>query len=699
MSVARVLAAGLAIAALGSYLHDANAKFGASTVATLRAVTNHWHRWHAESFEFFKSLIPKSIVDLADVGHDKGLLETPAWIVLAAAGVVLWLIGAVRRRRRQTAESQAGHEAPIEGRRAAAQSEQAPQSELRIALRSCRAAFLGVGLFSGVSNILMLTGAFYMLEIYDRVLVSRNIPTLVALSILAGVLYLAHGLIDLVRGRLLVRIGASLDEAMSARVYNACVKLPLKAGQRSDGLQPLRDLESIRAFLSGLGPTALFDVPWMPLYLLIIFAFHPLLGMTALVGALVLITLTAFTELRTRTPTQNATKAAAMRSRLAEASQRNTEVLTAMGFASHLEARWQAANAAHMTQQQKVSDVAGGIGAFSKVVRMLLQSAMLGLGAYLVIQQQVTAGIIIAGSILGTRALAPADLAIAHWKGFVVARQAWQRLDKLLKLMPEEGVPLTLPEPKSSLAVEGVALAPPGSKQVVVQDVTLMLTSGQGLGILGPSASGKSSLARALVGVWQPARGRVRLDGASLDQWSGTELGRHIGYLPQDVELFAGTIAENIARFDPTATDADVVAAAQAAFVHDLIVALPNGYGTEVGEAGSGLSAGQQQRIALARALYGNPFLVVLDEPNSNLDQEGEVALTQAIQGVRNRGGIVIVIAHRASVLTALDMVLIMKGGRAQAFGPKEEVLSKAVRPNPPPMPLRMIPHPGQSQT
>jgi ATP-binding cassette subfamily C protein len=425
----------------------------------------------------------------------------------------------------------------------------------------------------------------------------------------------------------------------------------------------------------------------MPLYLGICFAFHVWIGVTALAGALILVALTLLTEILTREPTRATTTFAASRNALAETSRRNAEVLMAMGMAGRMRARWSEANHKYMASQRQASDVAGGLGSIVKVLRMMLQSAVLGVGAYLVIQQEATAGIIIAGSILAARALAPVDLAIANWRGFVAARQSWARLTKLLALLPVQNAPMALARPANNVVVENASVAPPGVQKIVVQDVSFALKSGNGLGVIGPSASGKSSLARMLVGVWQVARGKVCLDGAALDQWSFDAIGRHIGYLPQDVELIAGTVAENIARFDPDAAANDIIAAAQAAGVHELIVNLAAGYETQIGEQGSALSAGQQQRIALARALYGNPFLVVLDEPNSNLDAEGENALTQAILGVRARGGIVVVVAHRPSALAAVDHVLIMNQGRSQAFGPKDEVLSKLVR--------RDVPAPG----
>jgi ATP-binding cassette subfamily C protein len=574
------------------------------------------------------------------------------------------------------------------------------RSELAQALASCRGAFIATGLMSGMSNILMLTGAIFMLEIYDRVLPSRSIPTLVALVILAAVLFTAQGLLDMIRGRVLVRIGARLDEQLSPRVYETIVRLPLKVGNRSDGLQPLRDLDSVRSFLSGPGPTALFDLPWLPIYLAICFAFHPYIGLAALVGAIVLGCLTLMTEVLTREPTQEATRFGTTRTALAEASRRNAEAMKAMGMMPRIAALWHDANNKYMDSQQRASDVAGGFGSASKALRMMLQSAVLAVGAYLVINQLATGGIIIAGSILSARALAPVDLAIANWKGFVGARQSWQRLTRLLAALPPLVVPMALQPPQKSLLVEGITVAPPGSDRIVVQDASFSLQAGHGLGIIGPSGSGKSSLARMLIGVWQPVRGRIRLDGASLDQWPPDILGASIGYVPQDVELMAGTVAQNIARF-ATPVDANmVISAATAAGVHELIVGLPDGYETQVGEGGTALSAGQAQRVALARALYGDPFLVVLDEPNSNLDSEGDEALSRAIMGVRARGGIVIVVAHRPSAIASVDQLIMMHQGRVQAFGPKEEVLARVVqREHTAPRPLKIVPETGTAKS
>jgi ATP-binding cassette subfamily C protein len=571
-------------------------------------------------------------------------------------------------------------------------------SEISAALAACRGAFVGTALISGMSNILTLSGAMFMLEVYDRVLPSRSTPTLIGLTVLVAALFAALGLLDAIRGRILSRIGASLDETLSGRVYDTMVRLPLRAGDRGDGNQPLRDLDAIRSCLSGLGPVALFDLPWIPLYLAVCFIFHPLIGLTALVGAIILVGLTILTEVKMRAPARAAQVAGAARNRLADVSRRNVEALTAMGMFGRMAARWGDANRRYQSNQQRTSDVGGGLGAVAKVLRMMLQSGVLAVGAYLVIHQEATAGIIIAGSILSARALAPVDLAIANWRGFIAARQSWQRLTKLLAAMPAQAPPITLHPPSHRLVAESISAAPPGAPKVMLHDIAFTLEAGQGLGIIGPSGSGKSTLARLLVGVWQPARGKVRLDGAALDQWSPDVLGRHIGYLPQDVELMAGTVAENIARFEAEPDIDAVIAAAEAVGVHDLIVGLPQGYETPVGEHGTSLSAGQAQRVALARAVYRDPFLVVLDEPNSHLDSDGDAALTRAILRVRERKGIVIVIAHRRSAIAGVDQILMMNQGHIQALGPKDEVLSKVLqRPASAPPPLKIVPESGSA--
>lgn len=534
---------------------------------------------------------------------------------------------------------------------------------------------------SGVVNVLALTGSFFMLQVYDRVIPGRSVPTLVGLAVFAGTLFVFQGALELIRSRLLVRIGMALDARLSRQVYAALMRLPLRTKLAGDGLQSLRDLDQVRSFMSSAGPTALFDLPWMPLYLAICFLFHFWIGMTALAGVVILFSLTLLAEIRTREPARKANSQAAARNTLAEATRRNVEVLQAMGFGSRIAERWSGINADYLDTNATASDLAGTLGTISKILRMMLQSGILAIGAYLVIHQEATGGIMIASSIMMSRALAPVELAIAHWRGFVTARQAWARLTQLLVLLPETAISVSLPAPVSALSVESISVTPPGERRMVVQDATFALEKGVGLGIVGPSASGKSSLVRAIAGIWLPVRGTVRLDGATLDQWSPEELGNHVGYLPQDVQLFDGTIAENIARFEPQAPSDKILSAARAAGVHDLVIHLPEGYETRIGEAGSALSAGQRQRVALARALYGDPFLVILDEPNSNLDAEGEAALTEAIQRVRARGGVAIVVAHRPSALASLDQVLVMANGRIQAFGPKNEILNKITRP------------------
>jgi PrtD family type I secretion system ABC transporter len=571
------------------------------------------------------------------------------------------------------------------------------RSELRRALFSCRSAFIGIAVFSALINLLMLTGSLFMLEVYDRVLPSRSVPTLIGLSILTAMLFAFQALLEITRGRLLVRIGNHLDYSLSARLYDLIIQMQLRSKAGADATQSVRDLDSVRSFCSGTGPTALFDMPWVPFYLAICFAFHPMIGLTALIGALILVGLTLATELFGRKPIRAAAAQAALRNRLAETGKRNAEVLTAMGMSERLLERWRKLGADYLAQQKRANDVTGGLGATGRVMRMMLQSAVLAVGAYLVIGQEASAGIIIASSILTGRALAPVDLAIANWKGFVAARQGWRRLEQVLTAVPAQTQRLQLPAPAQSLTVESLSVMPPGTQKPTAHDVNFALKAGSGVGVIGSSASGKSSLVRALVGVWRPARGVVRLDGASIEQWSSGSLGRHIGYLPQDVELIEGTIAENIARFDPDAPADAVIAAAKAAGVHEMIVGLPVGYETPIGEQGTALSSGQQQRVALARALYGNPFLVVLDEPNSNLDSEGEEALTKALLGVRARGGIVVVVAHRTSALAAVDQVLVMARGLQQAFGPKDEVLSRVLKPRDtgPAAPLKVVPQGG----
>jgi ATP-binding cassette subfamily C protein len=568
-----------------------------------------------------------------------------------------------------------------------------------------RSTLIGIALISGVVNVLALTAPLFMLQVYDRVLASRSVSTLVGLAVLAGGLYAFQSMLDVIRARVLLRIGESFDRRLSGRVHDAIVSLPLRTRMPGDGLQPLRDLDNVRSFLSGQGPTVFFDLPWMPLYLGICFLFHVWIGVTALLGAIVLVSLTVITDMLTRGPAREAIQHGMARNELMEAGRRNAEVVRAMGLGNRMAARWQRVNADYLASNRRSGDVAGGLGGVAKSLRVVLQSAILGVGAYLVIKQETSAGVMIASSIMMGRALAPVDLAIASWKPFVMARQSWTRLKDLLAQMPEPAGMTALPRPERDLRAEAVTIVPPGEKRPTVNAVSFGIPAGSALGIIGPSGSGKSTLSRALVGVWTPVNGKVRLDGAGFEQWDREGLGHHIGYLPQGVELFDGTIAENISRFEQD-PDADaVVAAAKAAEAHDLILRFEKGYETRVGEGGSALSAGQRQRLGLARALYGDPFLVVLDEPNANLDAEGEAAVIRAIAAVRKRRGIAVVIAHRPSALGAVDLVLMMESGRVKAFGPRDEVLSRMLKgPGAPPpdtqmartlSPLRVVPSPA----
>ncbi len=553
---------------------------------------------------------------------------------------------------------------------------------------ACRGAFVGLFVFSALINVLYLTGSFYMLQVYDRVIPSRSVPTLIALSVLVGALFAGQAALDFYRSRILQYMARSLDERLSPRIFHIITQLPMMPGGSTTGVQPLRDLDQVRAFLAGGGPLGLFDLPWMPFYIGICFLFHPAIGISALFGAVVLVALTVGAEVFTRKPIAEVSQHAAARNALMETCRRNAEVVAALGMGGRLGALWERCNLDHLDAQGRASGVAGGLSSFTKAVRTALQSGVLGLGAFLVIHGEASGGVIIAASIMTSRALAPVEVVIAQWKSFGAARQGWKRLRELLGRFPETAEPMLLEKPCRVLSVESVSLAPPGGARVVLNNVSFKLEAGSALGVIGPSAAGKSSLARALVGVWKPQRGAVRLDGAALGQWSREGLGGSVGYLPQDVELFSGSIAENISRFATDVDPAAVMRAAHQAGVHELIVRFQDGYDTRIGEWGLALSGGQRQRIALARALYGDPFLVVLDEPNSSLDVDGEQALTQAILNVRERGGVAVVMAHRPSALATVDLVLAMANGEVKAFGPRDEVLRKV---------LRSVPQPVQS--
>jgi PrtD family type I secretion system ABC transporter len=532
---------------------------------------------------------------------------------------------------------------------------------------------------SGIINLLALTGSLYMLQVYDRVLSSHSVPTLVSLSALMFILYAFYGVFDLLRNQASSRAAVLFDRRIAGPVHAVVVNLPLKGASSSTAQQPMRDVDTIRSFFASGGPVAFLDLPWMPLYLAFVFLLHPLLGLMCFSGMVSLVLLTYLTERLSRNEVQASARADAARKAIADANARNAETLQAMGFVGRAVNRFEKVNQVYLALQAKAGDVMSKLTAISKFLRLTLQSAILGLGAYLTVRGEVTGGAIIAASITTSRALAPVEQVIAHWRNFLAARQSYARLSNMLGGLPAAYRPLALPPPAERLALENVTVCVPGTELPVLFGMSFELWSGQALAVIGPSAAGKSSLARAITGVWPLLHGSVRLDGAELEGWSSEELGRHIGYLSQDVRLFEGTIAENICRLEDEQDSRAIIAAAKAAGVHDMILHLPRGYATNVGPDGSALSAGQRQRIALARALFRDPFLVVLDEPNSNLDAEGENALSAAIQGVRNRGGIVLVIAHRPSALNAVDNVAMINAGRLSAFGPKDEVLKKVL--------------------
>lgn len=548
--------------------------------------------------------------------------------------------------------------------------------------------FRGIFLFlfgmSGIINILALTGAFYMMQIYDRALTSGSVPTLAAISALAIGLYFFQGLFDVIRSQILVRIGAHFDRKIAPAAHQVAVDMPRFGFSTAEALERGRDVDTVRGFLGSQGPIALFDLPWMPLFLAFVYILHPYLGALTFGGIFVMTLLTIVTELMTRRLSGATHQAVVARNAIADSNARNADILKAMGFAGRAVARFNRANDEHLELQTRTNDISGTFGALSRVLRMILQSAVLGLGALLTIQGDLSAGAIIAASVASARALAPIDLAIGNWKNVVVARTAYQRLKETVVALSEADDPMELPAPRASLKVEAITVAAPGSGRVLLSDVGFELKAGQAVGIIGPSGGGKTTLVRALTGIWPTLRGSVRLDDAEITQWDDDTLGRFIGYLPQEVALLDATIEENISRFQDEPDARTIVAAAQAAGVHEMIVRLPDGYRTALGPQGTALSGGQRQRIGLARALYGDPFIVVLDEPNSNLDGEGEAALTAAIQSVRQRGGIVVVIAHRPSALVAVDLVAVIQNGRMTAFGPKDEIIGPAGRPKAP---------------
>ena len=537
-----------------------------------------------------------------------------------------------------------------------------------------RQFFSYAALFSLLINLLMLVPALFMLQVFDRVVTSRSSETLVMLGMLAVAALLFMGFFDVLRSRLLARAGVSLEKLLGPRVLADLIRRSAGPGQR-DSVHGLRDVAALRGFLTGPGIVALLDAPWAPIYLVIIYFFHPLLGGIALAGTLVMLALAYANERLSRRPLEAMQLASRRAGRFADQSVGNAEVAAALGMVDNLARGWEALSRDGLALQLRVNGVASVLTSATRFMRQFLQIAMLAAGAWLVIDQLATPGVMIAGTILLGRALAPVESAIAGWKSLVDARSAYGRLDRMLDAEPEHQAATELPAPRGVLSVERIVFGFAGRDRPTIRQVSFEVAPGEALAIVGPTAAGKSTLARLLVGLWRPASGTVRLDGADIAAWPRARLGRYVGYLPQDVELFAGTVSENIARMGEIDSPA-VIAAAERANAHELILRLPQGYDTPIGEGGVCLSAGQRQRIALARALYGEPRLVVLDEPNSNLDTDGETALLEAVRRLRADGVTVVVVTHRPSLLNAVDDVILLRDGSVEKQGALAEVLA-----------------------
>jgi ATP-binding cassette, subfamily C, bacterial len=553
------------------------------------------------------------------------------------------------------------------------------------AFRGTRAGFFTAIFFSLFINILAFVGPLYMLQIYDRVITSRNIITLVALTVIAGFLLVVYASLEKIRSAILVRLGILFSATVRSRLFDAVLRGNLLQPGRGH-TQALRDLDTIREFLTGTGLITFCDAPWVPIFVIGCFILHPWYGYVATLGAALIFGFAVINEFMTRKHLKAASQHNVVASSYATATFRNAEVLYAMGMLPALRERWMMRHDEGLKLQAAASDRAGVLMAASKFTRAFLQIAILGTGAYLSINQQSTPGAMIAASIIMGRALAPVELSVANWKGFVSARAAYERILNLFGILPVEAEKMPLPAPQGRLAVENIVAVPPGARDPVLRGVSFTLQPGEVLGILGPSAAGKSSLARVLVGVWVPSIGKVRIDGAELSHWSAERLGGHIGYLPQDVELFSGSIAENIARFGEQ-DEEKIIAAARMSGVHDMVQAMAGGYNTQIGEGGFALSGGQRQRIGLARALYGKPAYVILDEPNASLDADGEAALLSAIQQLRQSGCTVVLITHKTNILAIVDKVLVLSQGQLAAFGNRDEVLSKLLGPRLAPVP------------
>jgi len=550
------------------------------------------------------------------------------------------------------------------------------KTDLQLALKNCRGSFAIVGFFSFFVNLLMLVPSLYMLQLYDRVLSSGSQVTLLMLTLLMVILMVVMGVLEWMRSAILVRVSNRIEMNLNQRLYDAVFRMSLYTGGRGASTEALNDLTNLRQFLTSAGVFAFFDAPWIPIYMFVMFAFHPLLGWMAIGGGLVLVVIAIINHNVTNPPLRDSNKFQMAASGMTSASIRNAEVIESMGMLDNIRSLWLRNNIQSLSYQSKASQRAGFLANFSKTFRMLLQSLVLGAGAYLAINQEISPGLMIAGSILLGRALAPIDLMIGSWKGFISARQQYDRLNNLLSQIPRPEEKMALPVPTGNIFLESAVVVAPGTRTPIIKGIKLSIEAGESVAVVGPSGAGKSTLARAILGIWPCLSGKIRLDGADIFSWNRADLGPHIGYLPQDIELFDGTISENISRFGDLDPEA-VVKAAQMSGVHDLILQFPDGYDTIIGATGGVLSGGQRQRIGLARAIYGDPILVVLDEPNSNLDQLGELALSEALEQMRTKGITVIIITHRPSVLAQVDKVLFIKNGLAEMYGPREEVLSK----------------------
>jgi ATP-binding cassette subfamily C protein PrsD len=550
---------------------------------------------------------------------------------------------------------------------------EAPSDPLWSAVSECGKRLLNIALFSGAINLLTLSGSIYMLQVYDRVIPARSLATLAALSVILVLAYLLQGYLEAVRGRMLTRLAALFEVKLQHAVYDAMTVLPLTGAPLAGAQQPLRDMQSIKAYLGGMGPAALLDMPWIPIFLIVLFIFHPAIGLAALLGAGVILTITLLAERKSGQAATRTSPWVAQCQTMAQEATHKAELIRALGMAPALRRRWQRINERTVQDGLAAMDTQSQMAAAGKIVRYMLQSAILGIGAALVVCGEATGGIMIASSIITGRALAPIEIALSTLRQFNAAKGAFKRLRATLQATHVEAACGPAP-PRSTLAVNALNIAAPGASDIILSNVSFTLEAGMGLAVVGPSGSGKTCLARILAGIWPAADGNVLLDGRSITEWPADDRGGVIGYLPQDVALFDGTIAENIARFDERASPGDVMAAAKLAGVHDMILSLPHGYNTTIGETGSKLSGGQRQRLGLARAVYGNAFLIVLDEPNASLDSEGEAALNNAIGVLRRRGSIVIVISHRPQALRTLDRVLVLVKGQMLACGTYQDV-------------------------